>query len=97
MTMTEVRKRALWIARFLATLGYRLPDYPINFRANNRRAILLTANSEFYLYTKYIKVQYYLIQEKVKSKKIAIICILTKNMVIDRLTKALNLKLFKAF
>ena len=48
MATTEARKKALWIAQFLATLGYRLPGHPVNLRTDNRGAILLTANPEFY-------------------------------------------------
>ena len=45
---TEAGKEALWIAWFLAALGYRLPGYPVSLRADNRGAILLTANPEFH-------------------------------------------------
>ncbi len=85
------------IAQFLGALGYRLPSQPGSLRADNRRAILLTANLEFYLCTKHIEVQYHLIQEKVEYKEISINNRSTKNMVADRLTKALDPKLFKAF
>ena len=58
MATTEAEKEALWIGRFLAALGYRLPSQPVSLRADNRRAILLTANPEFYRRTKHIEVRH---------------------------------------
>ena len=56
MAITQAGKAALWIARFLATLGYRLPGQLVSLRANKRGAILLIANPEFHRRTKHIKV-----------------------------------------
>ena len=97
MATTEAGKEALWIGRFLAALGYRLPGQPVSLRADNRGAILLTANPEFHRRTKHIEVRHHWIREKVKSKEIAITYISTKDMVADGLTKALDPKPFKAF
>ncbi len=47
MTIMGAKKKALWIDQFLATLRYKLPGQPVSLRANNRKAILLTGNSEF--------------------------------------------------
>lgn len=46
MATIEAGKEALWIALFLAALGYRLPSQPVSLKADNRGAILLTANPE---------------------------------------------------
>ena len=97
MATTEAGKEALWIARFLAALGYRLPGHPVSLRADNRGAILLTANPEFHRRTKHIEVRYHWIREKVESKEITITYISTKEMVADGLTKALDPKPFRAF
>ena len=48
MATTKAEKNALWIARFLAALGYRLPGQPVSLRANNKGAILVTANLQFH-------------------------------------------------
>lgn len=48
MATSKAGKKALWIVRFLAALGYRLLGQLISLRANNRGAIVLTANLEFY-------------------------------------------------
>ena len=97
MATTEAGKEALWIAPFLAALRYRLPGLPVSLIADNRGAIMLTANPEFHRQTKHIEVRHHWIRENVDSKGIAIIYISTKDMIADRLTKALDLKLFRAF
>lgn len=38
----EAGKEALWVARFLASIGFGLPSYPVDLRAYNKRAISLT-------------------------------------------------------
>lgn len=72
-------------------------DQPVSLKANNRGAILLTANLKFYRRTKHIEVQYHWIREKVDSKEIVITYISTKDMIADRLTKTLVQKPFQAF
>ncbi len=39
MAISEAGNKALWIAQFLVFLGFKLPDWPINLRADNKRAI----------------------------------------------------------
>lgn len=64
---------------------------------NNWVVIILTANPKFYYYIKHIKIKYHFIQKKVKSKKIVISYISTKDMVANGSTKVLDSKLFKLF
>ncbi len=97
MATTEAEKKALWIAQFLAALGYRLPSQPVRIRADNKRAIPLKANLEFYRRTKHIEVRHHWIREKFESKEISITYISIENMVVDGLTQALDPKPFKAF
>ena len=97
MATTKAGKKALWIAQFLTALEYRLLGQQVGPRADNREAILLTTNLEFYWYTKHIEVQYYQIWEKVESKEIVITYISTKDMVADGLIKTLNSKPSKGF
>ncbi len=59
MATTEAIKEALWIGQFLAALGYRLPGQPVSLKADNRGAILLTANPEFHRRTKHIEVRHH--------------------------------------
>ncbi len=97
MATTEAGKEALWIAQFLAALGYRLPGYPVYLKADNWETIILTANPEFYRRNKHIEVRHQWIWEKIDSKEIVIIYISTKDMVANGLTKALNPKTFTEF
>ncbi len=97
MATKEAEKEALWIAQFLATLGYRQLSQSASLKADNRGVILLTANSKFYGRIKHIEVRHHWIRKKVKSKEIAITYISTKDMVADGLKKILQPKLFRAF
>ncbi len=97
MATTDVEKKALWIARFLAALEYRLPSQPVRQRVDNRRAILLAANLEFHRSTKHIEVRQFWVCEKVESKEISITYISTENMFADGLTKAFDHKPFQTF
>lgn len=97
MTTRETGKKALWVAQFLAALRYKPPIQPVSLRADNRGAILLTANPEFHRHTKHIEIRHHWIREKVHCKEIVITHISRKDMVVDALTKALDPKPFKAF
>ncbi len=78
MATTEAEKEELWVAPFLACLGFRLPSQPVDLRADNKGAISLTENSEFHRKTKHIEVRWHWIREKVEAKGIAISYISTK-------------------
>ena len=97
MATKEAGKEALWVVRFLACLGFRLPSQPVNLRADNKGAISLTENPEFYRKTKDIEVRWHRIREKVERKDILILYISTKEMLADGLTKAPSPKMFKKF
>ena len=97
MATTEAGKEALWVARFLACLGFRLPSQPVDLHADNKGAISLTENPEFHRKTKHIEVRWHWIREKVERKEIVISYISTKEMLADGLTKALSPKMFKEF
>lgn len=47
MATTKAGKKALWVAYFLAALRYRLSNQPVSLKADNKKAILQTANPEF--------------------------------------------------
>lgn len=97
MATTEAGKEALWIARFLGALGYRLPGQPVDLKADNRSAIQLTANLKFHRRTKHIEVWHHWIREKVNSRQIVISYVPTKDMVADGLIKTLQPKQLRAF
>ena len=48
MATVEAGKEALWVARFFAYLGFRLPSQPVKLYADNKEAITLTENPEFH-------------------------------------------------
>ena len=45
---TKVGKKALWVAQFLACLGFCLLSQPVDLYADNKEAILLTKYPKFY-------------------------------------------------
>ena len=45
---TKAGKKALWVVQFLAYPGFRLPNQPVNLRANNKGAISRTKNPKFH-------------------------------------------------
>lgn len=59
MATTKAGKEALWVAQFLACLGFRLFNQPIDLYADNKGAILLTKNPKFHQKTKHIKVRWH--------------------------------------
>ena len=90
-------KEALLILRFLAHLRFRLLTQLVDLRADNKRAISLIKNPEFYRQTKYIQVRWHWIREKIERNEIVITYISTKKMLADGLTKALGPMMFKDF
>lgn len=76
---------------------YQLEIYPIFLHCNNQEFITLVKNPENYQRTKYIDIQYYYIQEKEENSIILIDYLPTKEMIIDRLTKALISAKIKIF
>ncbi len=97
MATTEAGKETLLVARFVACIGFHLPSQAVDLHADNKGAISLTENPEFHRKTKHIEVRWLWIREKVERKEIAISNISTKEMLADRLTKALSPKIFKDF
>ncbi len=56
---------------------------------NNQRAIVLTKNSEFHVYTKHIDIHHHFIREVKFCRLIHLNYISTNNMIINRLIKSL--------
>ena len=86
MATTEAGKEALWISRFLTSVGFRLPNQPVDLRADNKGAISLTENPEFHRKTKHIEVRWQWIREKVERNEIVISYISMKEMLARRQT-----------
>jgi len=64
---------------------------------NNQKAIVLTKNSEFYVYIKYIDIYYHFIREVESHRLIHLNYILTNNIVTDELIKSLSTLKFTHF
>ncbi len=62
----KLEKKPCGLVNFLAALRYRLPGQPVSLKADNRGAILFTANPEFHRRTQPIEVRRHWIREKVE-------------------------------
>jgi len=88
MILTETIKKAVWMQRLLKELKLK------KFRTviiwiNNQKTIVLTKNSEFYIYIKYINICHHFIKEVESHRLIYLNYILMNNIIINRLTKSL--------
>lgn len=96
MDTTEARKEALWVARFLACLGFSPPSQPVGLRADNKGAISLTKTPNSIgrqSTSKYAGTEY---EKKSSEKRLSFrIITSTKEMRAGGLTKALGPKMFK--
>jgi len=64
---------------------------------NNQKAIVLTKNSEFYIYMKHIDIHHYFIREVKFYELIHLNYILTNNITVNKLTKSLLILKFTHF
>ena len=69
--------------QLLEFIEHQKPNVSIVLRADNKRAINLTANPEFHPLTKHIAVQQHWIQDAVLNKEITILYISTNKMIAD--------------
>jgi len=64
---------------------------------NNQKAIILTKNSEFYVYTKHINIYHHFIKEVKSYRLIHLNYILISDIIANRLTKLLLISKFTYF
>lgn len=62
----------------------------IPLKDNNQGSIAVAYNSVFHSRTKHIDIQYHFLRDKVASKKIDLLYVLTNRMIANGLTKALT-------
>ncbi len=96
IAVSEATKETVWIGRLLEELC-QLEIYPILLYYDNQGLIALAKNPENHQRTKHIDVWYYYIQEKEEDGTIAIDYLLTEEMLVNRLTKALTSAKMKIF
>ena len=66
MALTHASKKAIWIRRLCAELGFK--QKVVNLKCDSQSAIHLAKNPAFHSRSKYIDIQYHFIREKVDQK-----------------------------
>lgn len=71
------------------TLSTNILATPILLKRDNQKFIVLAYNPVFYVYIKQIDIKNYYIQDKVTSRKVNLLYILTLEIIADVMTKVL--------
>lgn len=87
--MEDSCKEALWLRALLIELNLR-PSSSIPLHVDNEGAEALAKNPEHHTWTKHIDTRNHFIRECVKSKKISVHHVSSRDMVADTLTKPLS-------
>ncbi|KAE8675254.1 hypothetical protein F3Y22_tig00111689pilonHSYRG00088 [Hibiscus syriacus] len=88
VTTTQASKEAIWLKMLLEELGYN-QEY-VSLFYDSQSALHLARNPKFHSRTKYIRVQYHFIHEKVEEGTVDMQKIHTKDNIADFMTKAIN-------
>ncbi|CAK9818809.1 Retrovirus-related Pol polyprotein from transposon TNT 1-94 [Anthophora quadrimaculata] len=88
MSMSEATKEAIYLRRFLQTLGFELQS-KIQMYCDNQGAIKLAENPVFHNRTKHIDVRHHFVRDALRDEAIRLIYIPTGDMVADLFTKGL--------
>ncbi|KOC58971.1 Copia protein [Habropoda laboriosa] len=88
MSMSEATKEAIYLRRFLRTLGFESQSR-IQLYCDNQGAIKLAENPVFHNRTKHIDVRHHFVRDALRDKAIELKYVPTGEMVADVLTKGL--------
>lgn len=88
MALSEITKEAIWIRKFLSSLGYNL-DTPAIIMEDNQGAIELAKNPVHHARTKHIDIRHHFVREKLLTSEIDLIYVPTNEQIADALTKPL--------
>lgn len=89
MALAEVTKEAIWIRKFLDSLGYTQTT-PTLLMEDNMGAIELAKNPVHHSRTKHIDIRHHFVREKLASNEIELCYIQTGDQIADALTKPLT-------
>ena len=89
--MANATAEIMWLEYLLTKLG-RKQQRSSCLRCDNLGATYLSANPVFHAKTKYIKIDFHFVRERVAEKKLEIRFIPSKDQVADGFTKALLVK-----
>lgn len=95
MSANAATKEAVWIQNVVHTIRSQftdelLPRAPVRLYIDNKAAIKVAKNPEFYSKSKHIDIDHHFIRQRVELGQIALEYISTTDMVADYLTKSLS-------
>ncbi len=95
---TQIVKKVIWLRNLLTQLICDV-DYSqiVVIYKNNQEVIVLIKNFQFHAQIKHIDIQIHFIKKKVIDESIDLVYILTKQMIVDDLTKSLVWNKFVQF
>ena len=87
MAQTQAAKEGIWLPRRFSELfiGFDLSNKPVVIMADNQGAFALTSDLRFHSDTKYIKIQWHFVRDKVETGAVRLEWIPTNDMEVDRL------------
>ena len=88
-------RQGVWMQRFINELGLCELEPNITLLGDNESSIKLVQNTEQHSHTKHIDIQHHYIQSLMDDGELVVEWVATKDMLADRLTKALTKDLFK--
>ncbi|XP_043705466.1 secreted RxLR effector protein 161-like [Telopea speciosissima] len=96
VALFEATKQAVWLRNFITEL--KVVDSiskPLRLWCDNNSAVIFSKNNKKSNSSKHIEIKYLLVREKVTEGEVDVIHILTEKMVVDPLTKALSVGVFR--
>jgi hypothetical protein len=93
---TEAAKEAIWLRRLLVSLGHTGPA-TVRILGDNRGALALAKNPEYYSRTKHIDIRYHFVRQKVEEGLVELGWTDTVSNIADGMTKPLGASAFARF
>ena len=97
MAETQAIKKVIWLRRFLSEIDYFHDNNVVIIWADNKKAMNLARNPEFYAHIKHINIQYHFVCEAVDCHLVNFEFVPTVKQAVDELTKALFAVKFSCF
>ena len=94
MTLLHALKEQIWLLRFLREIDYDISNQNIIY-TDNQDVIALAYNPEHHAHTKHVDIQYHFIRNYIEYETIWLEYCSTKDMMIDDLTKVLEVERYK--
>jgi hypothetical protein len=88
-SMAKASKEIVWLRNLYNELGHE-PKMATTLHGNNKSAIVIASNAQFYQRSKYFEPHKLYLQDKIRNGQITLIYCPTNDMTADVLTKVLS-------